>query len=115
MPFLGLPSKRCGSGGSTLKLRCEIWPQSRSGGAGGMHTVGYDGSQLRAGLVVVFAGLGVVLRGAGFVAGGRVVTLGFALAGGPVVTAGPVVMAGPVGTARAVVGRASPPARPRPW
>lgn len=37
-----LPSNLCGSGGTTRKLRCEIWPQSRSGGGGGMHASGYD-------------------------------------------------------------------------
>jgi hypothetical protein len=34
------PSKRWGSGASTRKLRNGTWGQSRSGGGGGMHTVG---------------------------------------------------------------------------
>ena len=39
------PSNPLGSGGSTLKSRYGICEQSRSGGGGGMHTVGYAGSQ----------------------------------------------------------------------
>lgn len=39
------PSKRWGSRPTTRKLRWEISPQSRSGGGGGMHTSGYEGSQ----------------------------------------------------------------------
>ncbi len=38
------PSKPWGSGGSTLKFWYGMSPQSRSGGGGGMHTVGYAGS-----------------------------------------------------------------------
>lgn len=33
-------SKLCGSGGRTVKLRCSISLQSRSGGGEGMQTVG---------------------------------------------------------------------------
>ena len=40
-----LPSNPCGSGGTTLKSRYGTSLQSRSGGGGGMQTVGYDGSQ----------------------------------------------------------------------
>jgi len=38
------PSNPCGSGGTTLKLLYPISPQSKSGGYGGMHTLGYDES-----------------------------------------------------------------------
>jgi hypothetical protein len=34
------PSKRCGSGARTRKFRYGTWGQSRSGGGGGIHTVG---------------------------------------------------------------------------
>ena len=37
------PSKPCGSVPTTVKFVKEIWPQSRSGGGSGMHTVGYEG------------------------------------------------------------------------
>lgn len=40
------PSNRCGSGGRTLNRRYEISPQAKSGGDGGMQTVGYEGSQM---------------------------------------------------------------------
>lgn len=40
------PSKRCGSGGRTRKFLYGMSLQSKSGGGGGMQTVGYDGSQL---------------------------------------------------------------------
>lgn len=63
-------SNRCGSGASTVNFRYGMSPQSRSGGAGRMQTVGYAGSQLACGgCVVVRAGLGR-----------RVVTLGFGAA-----------------------------------
>src|SRR5439155_17952056 len=40
------PSNPWGSGGSTSKSWYGTSAQSRSGGGGGMHTVGYEGSQL---------------------------------------------------------------------
>ena len=45
MPPWSRPSNRCGSFPTTRKRRCGMSPQSRSGGEGGMHTSGYDGSQ----------------------------------------------------------------------
>src|SRR3990170_8644396 len=38
-------SNPCGSDPTTVNRRYEMSPQSRSGGGGGMQTVGYDGSQ----------------------------------------------------------------------
>ena len=40
-----IPSNLCGSGGRTWNRRNWMSPQFRSGGGGGMHTVGYAGSQ----------------------------------------------------------------------
>lgn len=40
------PSNPCGSLPTTLKLVAFTWEQSRSGGGDGIHTVGYEGSQL---------------------------------------------------------------------
>ncbi len=40
------PSNLCGSGGITLKFEYPISPQSKSGGYSGIHTSGYDESQL---------------------------------------------------------------------
>src|SRR5688500_14881368 len=51
-------SKRCGSGGRTVKRRYGMSPQSRSGGGGGMQTVGYDGSQFAGGGEGLGAGAG---------------------------------------------------------
>jgi hypothetical protein len=45
MPSL-FQSNPWGSGGSTANLLSEMSPQFRSGGYGGIHTSGYEGSQL---------------------------------------------------------------------
>lgn len=60
------PSKRCGSGGKTVKCLYEMLPQSRSGGGGGTQMVGYDGSQFACSVgcgAVVEAGAGVFIKG----------------------------------------------------
>src|SRR4051812_8412927 len=59
------PSKWCGSGGKTVNRLAPISPQSRSGGGEGMHTSGYDGSQLAAlpGLLATGAGGGATVGG----------------------------------------------------
>ena len=48
-PTLSSRSKSCGSGGRTAKSLNGTSPQLRSGGGGGMQTVGYDGLHARGG------------------------------------------------------------------
>ena len=60
MPSLS-PSNLCGSGCLTRKFRYGMSLQSRSGGGGGIHTVGYDGSQLAEGTAVGGSRVGVLV------------------------------------------------------
>lgn len=58
-----------------MKRRNDMSPQSRSGGGGGMHTVGYAGSQFAAGGAAVGTGVGIAVgTGVGTGVGTRVGT-----------------------------------------
>jgi hypothetical protein len=82
----------CGSGGSTRKFLKGISPQFKSGGGGGMHTSGYDGSQFAAGAGAVSVGTttSTVLVGTigGAVGAGARVAEGCAVAAGAAVSVG---------------------------